>query len=48
MVESIGQSSIFYATVLKCLKRDYGNRTVVSYLKPKELFNQPQFARKNS
>ena len=47
MVEFIWQSGIFYPTVLKCLKRDYGNRTVVSNLKPKKLFNQPQFARKN-
>ena len=47
MVQSIGQSGIFYPTVLKCLKRDYGNPTVVSYLKLKELFNQPQLQAKN-
>ena len=48
MVQSIGQSGIFYPTVLKCLKRDYGNPTVVSYLKLKELFNQPQLQAKNN
>ena len=47
MVQSIGQSDIFYPTVLKCLKRDYGNLTVVSYLKLNELFNQPQLQAKN-
>ena len=47
MVQSIGQSGIFYPTVLKCLKRDYGNPTVVSYLKLKELFDQPQLQAKN-
>ena len=41
MVQSIRQSGIFYPTVLKCLKRDYGNLAVVSYLKLKELFDQP-------
>ena len=39
MVQSIGQSGIFYRTVLKCLKQDYGNQTVLSYLKLKELFD---------
>ena len=47
MVQSIGQSDIFYPTVLKCLKRDYGNLTIVSYLKLNELFNQPQLQAKN-
>ena len=39
MVQSIGESGIFYQTVSKCLKRDYGNPTVFSYLKLKELFD---------
>ena len=47
MVQSIGQSGIFHPTVLKCLQRDYGNPTVVSYLKLKELFDQPQLQAKN-
>ena len=47
MVQSIGQSGIFYPTVLKYLKRDYGNPTVISYLKLKELFDQPQLQAKN-
>ena len=47
MVQSIGQSGIFYPTILKCLKRDYGNPTIVSYLKLKELFDQPQLQAKN-
>ena len=47
MIQSIGQSSIFYPTVLKCLKRDYGDSTIVSYLKLKELFDQPQLQEKN-
>ena len=42
MVQSIEQSCIFYPTLLKRLKRDYGNATVVSYLKQKELFDQLQ------
>ena len=46
MVQSIGQSGIFYPTILKCLKRDNGN-TVVSYLKLKELFDHPQLQAKN-
>ena len=48
MVQSIGQSDIFYPTVLKCLKRDYGKPTVISYLKLKELFDQPQLQAKIS
>ena len=47
MVSSIGQSGTFHPTVLKCLKRDYGNPTVVSYLKLKDLFDQPQLQAKN-
>ena len=47
MVQSIGQSGIFYSTVFKYLKRDYGNPTVVSYLKLKALFDLPQLQAKN-
>ena len=47
MVQSIGQSGIFYSTILKCLKRDYGNPAVVSYLKLKELFDHPQLQAEN-
>ena len=47
MVQSIVQSGIFYPTVLKCLKQDCGNPTVVSYLKLKALFNQSQLQAKN-
>ena len=47
MVQSIGQSGIFYPTILKCLKRDYGNPAVVSYLKLKELCDHPQLQAEN-
>ena len=47
MVQSIGQSGICYAIVLKFLKLDYEKPTVVSYLNLKELFNQPQLQAKN-
>ena len=47
MVQSIGQSDIFYPTVLKCLKQDYGKPTIVSYLKLKTLLHQPQLQAKN-
>ena len=47
MVQSIGQSGICYAIVLKFLKLDYRKPTVVSYLNLKELFNQPQLQAKN-
>ena len=33
---------MFYATALKPLKREYGNPLLVSHLKLKKLFNQPQ------
>ena len=39
---SIGTQSIFYATALKTLKRDFGNPVVVAHLKIKSLFNAPQ------
>ena len=41
-VESIGRNDIFYATTLKCLKREFGNPNVVTHLKLKSLFDQPQ------
>ena len=41
-VESIGRNGIFYATTLKCLKREFGNPNVVTHLKLKSLFDQPQ------
>ena len=34
-VESIGRNDIFYATTLKCLKREFGNPNVVTHLKLK-------------
>ena len=43
-VECIGTSGIFYATALKGLKRDFGNPTVVSHLKLKQLLDKPQIA----
>ena len=42
-IESIRTNSMFYATALKTLKREYGNPLcIVSHLKLKKLFNQPQ------
>ena len=41
-IESIGTNSIFYATALKSLKRDYGNPYVIAHLKLKEMFDRPQ------
>ena len=41
-IESIGTYSMFYATAPKTLKREYGNPLVVSHLKLKNLFDQPQ------
>ena len=43
-VESIGTSGIFYATALKSLKRDFGNTTVVTYTKLKNLLDKPQIS----
>ena len=43
-VESIGTSGIFYATALKSLKRDFGNTTVVTYSKLKNLLDKPQLS----
>ena len=48
MVQSTGKSDIFYRTVLKCLKRDYGNPTIAPNLKVKALFNQPQLQTKKN
>ena len=41
-VESIGRIGKFYASTLKCLKREFGNPNVVNHLKSKSLFDQPQ------
>ena len=41
-VESVGCEGIFYATELKSLKRDFGDPLVVSHLKIKTIFDQPQ------
>ena len=41
-IGSIGANSMFYATALKTLKREYGNPLLVSHLKLKKLFDQPQ------
>ena len=43
-VECIGTSGIFYATALKSLKRDFGNKTVVTHAKLKNLLDKPQIA----
>ena len=39
---SIGTQSLFYATALKTLKRDFGNAVVVAHCKIKLLFDAPQ------
>ncbi|XP_066922770.1 uncharacterized protein [Clytia hemisphaerica] len=41
-VECIGTSGIFYATALKTLKRDFGNKTVVTHSKLRNLLDKPQ------
>ena len=41
-VEVIDTSGIFYATALKCLKRDCGNPLVIARLRFKALFDRPQ------
>ena len=41
-VSSIGTNSIFYATALKTLKREFGHPIVVANSKSKTLFHQPQ------
>ena len=41
-IESIGINSMFYATAIKTLKREYENPLLVSHPKLKKLFDQPQ------
>ena len=41
-VKTVGTNGYFYATVLKVLKRDFGNPLVVSHLKLTKLFDQKQ------
>ena len=41
-VESNGCEGIFFATALKSLKRDFGNPVLVTHLKIKSIFDQPQ------
>ena len=41
-VDSIGRNGIFYATTLKCLKREFRNHNVITHIKLKQLFDQPQ------
>ena len=38
-VESIGKNGIFYATTLKCLKREFGNPNVATHFKLKSFFD---------
>ena len=39
---SIGKKRLFYASVLKPLKRDFGDPLVVAHLKLKPVFDKPQ------
>ena len=39
---NIGKKRLFYASVLKSLKRDFGDPLVVTYLKLKPVFDKPQ------
>lgn len=41
-VQAIRCWVIFYATALKTLKRDFGDKFLISYLRIKNLFCQPQ------
>ena len=41
-VKSIGTSAMFYATALKCLKRDFGNPLLVAHFKMKNVLDHPQ------
>ena len=42
LIEANGHNGIFYATVLKSLKRDFGNPVIVSHLRIQPLLDQPQ------
>ena len=42
VIETIGNTRRFYATVLKTLKSDFGNSLLISHAKLKLLFDQPQ------
>ena len=42
VIETIGNTRLFYATALKTLKRDFGNPLFISHTKLKLLFDQPQ------
>ena len=46
-VESISCEGIFYAAALKSLKRDFGNPVLVSHLKIRSIFDQPQQIKPN-
>ena len=46
-IQSIGANSMFYPKALKTLKREYGNPLLVSNLKLKKLFEQPQLKNQN-
>ena len=41
-METIGASSIFYATALKTLKRDFGSPLLISHFRLKNLLDKPQ------
>ena len=41
-METIGASSIFYATALKTLKRDFGSPLLISQFRLKNLLDKPQ------
>ena len=41
-VAALGHSGLFYASVLKLLKQDFGNPLVASYKKVKAVLHQPQ------
>ena len=41
-IESLGTNSMFYGTVLKELKCEYGNSLLALHLKLMKLFDQPQ------
>ena len=41
-VEKIATSGIFYATVLKTLKRDFASPLLISHFRLRNLFDKPQ------